>query len=205
MNIMKKGTILTIAAAIQGVAMATFLFPHFIPSGGAASVGVLFNYLLDVPFAITLWTLNASLLLAAMKWLGKSNALWTMYCVTVTSAVINAISPHMERPLSSELLDLTIGSVIFGIGLGILFRLGASSGGMDILALIISKTKGYPPGKTLFWINGSILLLTGVVVDLKIILYALACQFIATRIVDQVHKVQILSRFGSLKKNLSNT
>lgn len=190
MNVVRKGTILGIAASIQGLAMAIFLFPHFIPSGGAASVSVLVNYLLHVPFAITLWVLNASLLLAAVKWLGKENALWTMYCVTVTSFVVNFLNSHLIGTVSFILVDLLIGSILFGIGIGILFRMGASSGGMDILALIISKLKGYTPGKTLFFINGSVLLLTGIVVDLKIILFALACQFIGTRILDIICQVE---------------
>lgn len=190
MNVVRKGTILGIAASIQGLAMAIFLFPHLIPSGGAASVSVLVNYLLHVPFAITLWVLNASLLLAAVKWLGKENALWTMYCVTVTSFVVNFLNSHLIGTVSFIFVDLLIGSILFGIGIGILFRMGASSGGMDILALIISKLKGYTPGKILFFINGSVLLLTGVVVDLKIILFALACQFISTRILDVICQVE---------------
>jgi uncharacterized membrane-anchored protein YitT (DUF2179 family) len=194
MYILKKSIILGIAATLQGVAMATFLFPHFIPSGGAASVGVVINYLFHLPFAITLWILNASLLIAAVKWLGKSSAIWTMYCVTVTSATINFITPLIKQPISNVILDLTMGSLVFGLGIGILFRMGASSGGMDILALILSKTKGLPPGKSLFWINGSLLVLTGVVVDWTIILYAVICQFIGTRILDIIYKLPLKPR-----------
>lgn len=204
MNILIKSIILGIAATIQGVAMATFLFPHFIPSGGAASVGVLLNYIINLPFAITLWVVNASLLLAAVKWLGKSSALWTMYCVSVTSATINFISPFMKNPISNVMIDLTFGSVVFGIGLGILFRMGASSGGMDILALILSKTKGLSPGKALFWINGSLVVLTGIVVDWKIILYALVCQYIGTRVLDQIYKFPIKSRYFEVEKIMNH-
>lgn len=190
MNIVFKGMILGFAASIQGIAMATFLFPHFIPSGGAASVSVLLNYLVHIPFATTLWILNAALLIAAVKWLGKGNAIWTMYCVTITSGIVKFITPYVMVPVSNVILDLTIGSVLFGIGIGLLFRMGASSGGMDILALIISKLNGKPPGKTLFIINGSILLLTGVIVDWKIILYALLCQYIGTRMLDIIYKLE---------------
>ncbi|WP_175989161.1 YitT family protein [Bacillus sp. Marseille-Q1617] len=196
MSFMLKSVILTIASGLQGTAMAVFLFPHFIPSGGAASVSVLLNYLFHIPFSITLWILNAGLLIAAVKWLGKANAMWTMVCVTVTSSTVNYISPHTETPLSNVGLDMVIGAVLFGIGIGILFRMGASSGGMDILALILSKLNGYSPGKTLFVINGSLLVLTGIVIDLKVILYALICQFIGTKILDFIYKIDI--KQGSL-------
>lgn len=198
MNHLLKSVILFIASGIQGTAMAVFLFPHFIPSGGAAGVSVLLNYLLHVPFSITLWVLNAGLLIAAVKWLGKSNALWTLYCVTVTSITVNLISPHMKAPLSNVIPDMGIGAVLFGIGIGILFRMGASSGGMDILALIISKLRDSSPGRTLFFINGSLLLLTGIVVDLKVIVYALICQFIGTKILDIIYKLEFRHRVPML-------
>ncbi|MGR3764024.1 YitT family protein [Rossellomorea sp. NS-SX7] len=191
MNYLLKSVILTIASGIQGAAMAVFLFPHFIPSGGAASASVLLNYLFHIPFSITLWVLNAGLLIAAVKWLGKANAFWTMFCVTVTSVTVNYFSPYMKAPLTNVFLDMMLGAVLFGIGIGILFRMGASSGGMDILALIISKLQGYSPGKTLFVINASLLLLTGIVIDLKVILYALICQFIGTKILDFIYKLEI--------------
>jgi uncharacterized membrane-anchored protein YitT (DUF2179 family) len=122
-----------------------------------------------------------------------------MYCVTVTSGVVNLTSPFIKSTVSFVFFDLLIGSILFGIGIGILFRMGASSGGMDILALIISKLKGYTPGKTLFVINGSLLLLTGIVVDLKIILFAIACQFIGTRILDIICQLELKRNFTSIE------
>ncbi|AND38379.1 MULTISPECIES: YitT family protein [Cytobacillus] len=191
MHVLYKSLILGMAASIQGIAMTFFLFPHFIPSGGAASLAVLFNYLLDTPYSVTLWVLNAGLLLAAAKWLGKSSVIWTLFCVSVTSVTIDSLTPYITEPLNSVLLDLLLGAVVFGAGVGILFRMGASSGGMDILALIISKARGSAPGRTLFYINGSLLLLTGVVVDWKVIVYAVICQMIGTRMIDLIYKVDI--------------
>ncbi|MDM5227200.1 YitT family protein [Cytobacillus sp. NJ13] len=191
MHVLYKSLILGMAASIQGLAMTFFLFPHLIPSGGAASMAVLFNYLLDTPFSVTLWVLNAGLLLAAAKWLGKSSVIWTLFCVSVTSVTIDFLTPYITEPLNPVLLDLLLGAVVFGIGVGILFRMGASSGGMDILALIISKARGSAPGRTLFYINGSLLLLTGVVVDWKVIVYAVICQMIGTRMIDLIYKLDV--------------
>ncbi|MDD9313755.1 YitT family protein [Cytobacillus firmus] len=191
MHVLYKSLILGMAAGIQGIAMTFFLFPHFIPSGGAASLAVLFNYLLDTPYSVTLWVLNAGLLLAAAKWLGKSSVIWTLFCVSVTSVTIDFLTPYITEPLNPVLLDLLLGAAVFGAGVGILFRMGASSGGMDILALIISKARGTAPGRTLFYINGSLLLLTGVVVDWKVIVYAVICQMIGTRMIDLIYKLDL--------------
>ncbi|WP_449537381.1 YitT family protein [Ferdinandcohnia sp. Marseille-Q9671] len=201
MNTISKGLMLGIAASIQGFAMAMFLFPHFIPTGGAASLAVLFNYILNTPFEITLWILNAGLLFAAIKWLGKGTAIWTLYCVTVTSVTVGLISPFITGQITNVVLDLLLGSIIFGVGIGILFRMGASSGGMDILALIISKLRGYSPGKTLFAINGTILLTTGIIVDWKIIIFAVIGQFISTRILDIVCRMSLSNKQKQNQEN----
>ncbi|MBM7649213.1 uncharacterized membrane-anchored protein YitT (DUF2179 family) [Bacillus ectoiniformans] len=177
---------LAIGAVIQGTAMSLFLFPHFISSGGAAGISIILNYLIQVPYAATLWALNAGMIVLAFKWLGKSSAIGTLYCVSITSVTIHFLSPVVTEPISNIFIDLSAGALIFGIGLGILFRLGASSGGMDILALIISKLRGVKPGRTLFYINTSILLLTGIIVDVRTIAYAIACQWIATRVIDLI-------------------
>ncbi|APH04839.1 YitT family protein [Bacillus weihaiensis] len=200
LDISRKVCFLALGATIQGLAMSLFLFPHYIPSGGAASISVLVNHFFAIPFSITLIIVNGSLLLAAVKWLGKENALWTMYCVTITSIIIQVLSPFIQKPFSFILLDLGIGSVLFGLGLGILFRMGASSGGMDILALVMSKISKRSPGKLLFGINGLLLLSTGVLVDMKIILYALGCQFISTRIVDIIYHLQLKQNSRIVKK-----
>lgn len=199
MKVLLKGIVLAVAACIQGCAMSFFLFPHFIPTGGAASVAVLLNFILKVPFELTLWLLNAGLLFVAIKWLGKGSALWTLYCVSITSTTIKMLSPFSTEPFSNVVLDLIIGSLVFGVGIGILFRMGASSGGMDILALLISKIKGYPPGKTLFVINGSILLITGIVVDWKIIIFAIAGQYISTFMLDIICKIKIHHKLSEQK------
>lgn len=188
-----KCILLAIAAIIQGFSMAVFLFPHLIPSGGAASIAVLFHYLWTLPHGATIWIVNTIMLLAAARWLGKANALWTIYCVTITSVTIDLIALHVIGTVSFILVDLAIGSILFGIGVGILFRLGASSGGMDILALIISNLKGTSPGRTLFWINSAILTLTAIVVDWKIILFALACQWISSYVIDFIGRFNVMT------------
>ncbi len=186
---MIKLSVLGLAAILQGMAMTLFLFPHNIPSGGAAGISILLDFLAQVPYGYTLWILNAGLLLLAVKWLGKASALWTIFCVTVTSITIEILSPYFNEPLFPIWIDLVLGACLFGIGVGILFRMGASSGGMDIIALIFSKIKGYPPGKVLFVINGSILLLTGIIIDWKVIVYAIVCQWLATRMLDFIYRL----------------
>jgi uncharacterized membrane-anchored protein YitT (DUF2179 family) len=176
----------SIGAFLQGLAMAVFLFPHAIPSGGVAGIAILNDYFFHIPLALTLWIINFGLLLIAVKKLGKQTALWTIYCVAVTSVTVDWLTSLIQNPVNNILFDVIYGSLIFGIGVGILFRYGASSGGMDILALIIAKWTGKKPGTILFWINSIVLLLTAMTIGYEIILFAVMAQWISTKIIDYV-------------------
>lgn len=180
----------TIGAFLQGLAMAVFLFPHAVPSGGVAGLAILNDYFFQVPLGLTLWIINFGLLLLAVKKLGKQTALWTIYCVAVTSVTVDWLASLIQNPVNHILFDVIYGALIFGIGVGILFRYGASSGGMDILALIIAKWTGKKPGIILFWINSIVLLFTALTVGASIILFAVICQWISTKIIDYVRTAQ---------------
>ncbi|MQR97363.1 YitT family protein [Fictibacillus phosphorivorans] len=181
---------LTFGALLQGLAMAVFLFPHHIPSGGVAGIAILNDYFFDVSLGLTLWTMNFGLLLLAINKLGKQTALWTIYCVAVTSIVVGWMS-HVTSPLNGTLIDVIYGAIIFGTGVGILFRFGASSGGMDIVALILANWTGKKPGSILFLINSFILLGTSLTLGLEIIIFAFICQWISTRLIDFVRTVSL--------------
>jgi uncharacterized membrane-anchored protein YitT (DUF2179 family) len=183
---LQKAVWFTIGAFLQGVAMAIFLFPHFIPSGGVAGIAILNEHFFKIPLALTLWVINFGLLLLAVKKLGKSTALWTIYCVAVTSVTVDWLTSFIQTPVNIIGLDVFYGAIIFGTGVGILFRFGASSGGMDIVALILANWTGKKPGSILFWINSFVLLLTALTVGYQVIVFALICQWVSTRIIDFV-------------------
>lgn len=179
-----KGLFWTAGAGIQAAAMSIFLFPHAISSGGAAGISIMMNHLFHTPYAASIWGVNAIMIVLAIRWLGIRTAVGTLYCVSIAAAVIHWLTPYFEEPPGTIWTDLPAGAVLFGIGLGLLFKYGASSGGMDIAALILSKWRNWPPGRSLFYINTAILITTGLVVDVKTILYAIICQWIASQVID---------------------
>lgn len=181
----------TAGACLQAAAMSIFLFPHAISSGGAAGISIMMNHLFHTPYAASIWGINAMMIVLAFKWLGLKTAAGTMYCVTIAAMVIDFLTPFFPFPLGRIWTDLPAGALFFGIGLGILFKSGASSGGMDIAALILSKWRNWPPGRSLFYINTTILIATGLVVDIKTILYAIVCQWIASRVIDFIQSFPV--------------
>lgn len=192
-NTIWKYTLLLLGAIFQGLAMSLFLFPHSIPSGGAAGIAILLNHFIHWPLGFSLWMANIVFLVFALKYFGYTWTVRTIISVATTSTTVSLVSSQV-LPLGNMnlFLDIICGSILFGIGVGILIRVGASSGGMVIPALMIANFKGWSPGRVMMGINFFIFLLTSVVIDFKIVIYAIICQFISTNIIDFIYNFKFV-------------
>lgn len=182
--LIKYGLVLA-GGAIQGFGMGLFLFPHYIPSGGAGGITVLLNYWFNMSMGTALWIVNFSLLFVGVKILGKRFALWTIVAITMTSISVDFFE-HFHIVNRSLVYDLIFGSVFLGTGIGMLMRQGVSNGGIGVVALIISTKRNILPGRPLFWINICIFFFAALIIDWNIILLALVSQWISTKVVNLV-------------------
>ncbi|HHY74830.1 MAG TPA: YitT family protein [Bacillus bacterium] len=180
-----------IGAVFQGAGMSLFLFPHNIPSGGAAGLAILMNYFFRTPLGFGLWIVNFIFLTVALKYFGYSWTMRTMLAVTITSVTVSILTSFVALPHIHILVDLLIGSFIFGTGVGLLIRNGASSGGMVIPALMISHSYHIRPGRVMFFINISIFLLTSIVINWKIVIFAVLCQWVSTKVIDFINELEL--------------
>ncbi|MFJ5714743.1 YitT family protein [Neobacillus sp. NPDC093127] len=191
---MKKKLIIYVCllfgASLQGIAMSLFLFPHSIPSGGAAGIAILINHWFHLSLGFSLWLANIVFLLFALKYFGYTWTIRTIISVATTSTIVSILTSQFVHPHVHILVDLAAGSLFFGIGVGLLIRAGASSGGMVIPALMIASYKKWSPGKVMMGINLFIFLLTAFVIDYKIVIYAIICQFFSTNIIDFIYTLK---------------
>ncbi|MCH6264143.1 MULTISPECIES: YitT family protein [Neobacillus] len=181
---------LLFGATLQGLSMSLFLFPHSIPSGGAAGLAILMNYWFGLSLGFSLWLANIVFLLFALKYFGYTWTFRTILSVATTSTVVSVITTQIPHHHVHMVFDMVCGSIFFGIGVGLLIRAGASSGGMVIPALMIATYKNWSPGKVMMGINMMIFLLTGLVIDYKIVVYAIVCQFFSTNIIDFIYELR---------------
>ncbi|WP_420490393.1 YitT family protein [Neobacillus niacini] len=178
--------------------MSVFLFPHSIPSGGGAGLAILINHFFHLSLGFSLWLANAVFLLFALPYFGFTWTFRTIISVAITAMTVGYITSHYPHPHINIFICIVAGSIIFGFGVGLLIRAGASSGGMVIPSLMIANYKQWTPGKVMMGINLIIFLLTAVVIDINIVLYAIICQFFSTNIIDYIydlklHRIRILT------------
>jgi uncharacterized membrane-anchored protein YitT (DUF2179 family) len=182
---------LLFGAFLQGMSMSLFLFPHSIPSGGAAGLALLLNHWFHLSLGFSLWLANIVFLFFALNYFGYTWTLRTIISVATTSMTITLLTSQITLPHVHIFLDILGGSIFFGIGVGTLIRAGASSGGMVIPALMIASYKKWSPGKVMMGINLLIFSLTALIIDYKIVIYAVICQFLSTNIIDYIYELKL--------------
>lgn len=200
----QKNIHILVGSLIQGLAMGMFLFPHSIPAGGCAGLAVLLNYGFQLPVSIGLWTTNILFLLFAVHYLGRVSAIGTIMVITITAVSVNFYEVYLHSPFANVWMDLVAGSILLGIGISVLLRERFTNGGIGFVALAIERRHKMNPGSALFWINTIIFLITAVVIDWSIIVLALLCQWISTRIVRAVYSPSVLLKrpfyFGAWRR-----
>ncbi|MBR0426362.1 MAG: YitT family protein [Clostridia bacterium] len=143
----RKKLLITTACILGGNAIlaflvAAFIIPHNILMGGTTGIGIVLNHLfpmLDVSVLILI--LNVLLLLAGWLILGRKFAMTTVASSFLYPAFLALFQriPGIDRLTGNALLAAIFAGVLMGIALGLVMRVGSSTGGMDIVALILAK------------------------------------------------------------------
>ena len=162
----KSYSIITIGLAIFALAWTAFLIPHRITGSGVSGIGAIVYYATEIPVGYTYFVINIALLLVAIKILGASFGIKTVFGVSVAALLLSVLQSVIHLPVvEDKFLSTLIGGGLGGVGLGIIFTQGGSTGGTDIIAMIVNKYRNISPGRVIlicdiFIIGSSFLVLT---------------------------------------------
>ncbi len=170
---------------IVAVAFNLFLIPHEILSSGLTGVSMIFGILTPINTGIANFLLNLPLLVIGYIKLGRKFILHTILSVTVISIGLYMI-PIMKLA-NDIILSSIFGGVVAGIGIGIIFRCSGSSGGFDVIGMLISRKKDFPIGTMLTFMNAVIILISGFLFNWDSALYTMVSIFVTGKVVDSVY------------------
>jgi len=184
----KSYLILTIAVGISSLGWAGFLIPSNIIGGGITGLSSTFYFLWGWDVGITSLIINIFLILLAIKILGLSYGVKTIYCTVVFSLLLSFLTQHFKAPIVSDVFIATlIGAALGGVGTAILFINGGSTGGNEIIAMIINKYKNISLGKVLLTIDVFIISTSYIVFhDIEKVVYGLITMAIFSYCIDMV-------------------
>lgn len=172
-----------IGAAIIAVGFNVFLLPNEVASGGVSGISTILKGVFGWNPGIVQYAFNIPLFITGVIFLGKQFGARSLVG-TLTLPLFVLLTASWEPATLNPLLGALFGGISVGVGLGIVFRGRASTGGTDLAAQIITKYSGLTLGTSVMLIDGLIVLSAALVFDIEKGLYALIGLFVTTKTID---------------------
>ncbi len=190
---------ITVGSFIMAVGYVFFITPHKIVPGGVYGLGIIVHFLSKgsslwpegFPIGVFNLLVNIPLTYIGIKMLGPRFGVKTIYGFVSSSIFMDGITYMREvgdAPLVQDvLLSCIFGGVLTGIGLGLIFKSKATSGGSDIMAMIFTKYTRIPIGQMLIWVDTAIVFVAlAAFKDWQIPLYSILAIYVTGRAVDLI-------------------
>lgn len=160
--------IITFGMLIYAFAATGFLVPHKIVGGGATGISTVLFYLFGIPVGVGYFLVNIILLIIAMKVLGPKFGVKTIFAIAVGSLFLGVMQPLMpvDGILPDEkFMSTIIAAMLTGIGIGLSITVGGSTGGTDIIAMLVTKYHNVSPGRVLMVADFCVIAMTLLIYD----------------------------------------
>lgn len=156
MSEFKSYAVITLGILMYTFAVSAFFIPAGIVSGGVSGLGTLLYYLSDnaIPVGATYFVINAVLIAISLKILGSKFGIKTIFAMIVGSASLMLFQKLIPDPiLDDKFLSAILGGILCGVGIGMAITQGGSTGGTDIVAMMINKYRNIGPGKLIMYMD----------------------------------------------------
>ena len=188
LHLLHKYLTIAIGTVLYAVGFQFFLYPNNITSGGVVGTAMIINQLTGFPVGVMTILLNVPLFIVAWRHFGLDFLIGSLVGMGLSSVLVDVFAGIGIIATHDPMLAAVIGGVIKGAGLGIIYYVGASTGGIDIVVKILRRR--------LASVNfGTIMLLldTGIIAAYAMVLgryesamYSLICMYVTTKVVDLV-------------------
>lgn len=145
---LKAYVIITAGLFVMALGWTAFLIPNEILGGGVSGIATLIFWSTGLSVGVSVLSINAVLLVFALRILGKGFGVRTVYSIVVLSGFFALLQYYIREPfVTDKFLASIVGAGMAGSAMGIIFTQGSSTGGTDIVALIVNKYRNVSPGR----------------------------------------------------------
>lgn len=186
---MGRIVIVILGSLTVAVAYNLFLIPNHILSSGLSGIAIMLGIITPLNTGLLNLLLNLPLLILGVLKLGKQ-----FIFLTILSVVMLSIGLYIVpiKEISTEpLLSSLFGGVLTGIGVGFIFRASGSSGGFDIIAMLLAKKKDFPLGTLISIMNAVVVIISGFVFTWDAALYTLVTIYATGKVIDTIYTKHI--------------
>lgn len=189
---LKRILIVLLGAIFNALSLNLFLIEANVYASGFTGIAQLLTSILTdfagipgVSTGLILFILNIPVAILGWMKVGKGFTVYSAISVAFTTLFLEVIP--VQQLSGDIILNAVFGGVLGGVGVGITLKWGASTGGLDIIAMILSRMKDRPIGIYFLMINGVIIALAGFLYEPENALYTLLTLYVTTRVIDAIH------------------
>ena len=176
---------ITVGCVLAAMAYPMFLVPNSIAPGGLTGIATILNYLFGTPVGTISLLLNIPLFLIGYRSMGRVFAFRSLVATILFSLLIDWLP--LRAVTNDMLLGSLFGGVLMGLGLGLILRGGATTGGSDMVARMVhARFQHITVGAFLFFIDFCVVLAAGFFIRVEYALYAFISIFAGSRVIDMV-------------------
>lgn len=200
MKTVKEYIMIFVGCLITAISLNGLLIPNKIAAGGVSGFATVLFYLIQIPVSVTLILVNIPLFIAGVIYLGRKFGVRTLVG-TLFLALLVAFTEGLAPFTSDPLLAAIYGGVLSGLGLGIVFRAKATTGGTDLAAQLLHKFVGLTIGQGLLGIDFLVIALAGFAFGAELAMYALIAVFATGKVIDLVQQGLRVSKMAYIISN----
>ncbi len=182
-----------LGSAIMGFGINYFNIANNLAEGGVTGIAILLKLSFDLDPGLTSLLINIPLLLLGWKVLGRTTLVYTVYGTLCVSFFLWLFGRY-RLPLDDILLASLFAGAFVGIGLGIIFRFGGTTGGVDIIARICHKYFGWRIGRTILMADMLVIAVSLIHLTVQQAMYTVVAVFVGARVIDVVQDAAYSAR-----------
>ena len=181
-SVFYKLIVLAFGALLMAISTDMFYVPSNLLNGGMSGFGMLIYYTVGVPIGIATLACNIPIFIYAFFKMSRQYVAYTAYTIVVFSFLTDYLHNLPPSGLHDILLNCIVGGVLGGIGNALIFRMGSSSGGGDIICTMVNRKFAIPMATTGFLINLVVLILGSFVTGLEPVIYTAIAFFVSAKV-----------------------
>jgi len=182
-------SLVILGSVIMAIGYSLFLLPHHFVPGGVSGIAMIVNYFTRLPLGVLIMVLNIPVFIIGFKIMGRKYALRSLLGMVISSMLIDFFSQvvSLKSATDDPILAAIYGGFMLGVGLGLVFRGRASTGGSDILGQILNRWTGMSVGIGIMLIDFFIISASGLAFrQLEAPLYGYIVLFISSKVIDMI-------------------
>lgn len=186
-EIMRKLFFIVLGNFLCSIAINVFFIPNGLLSGGMSGIGIILQYIADIPAGISVFVLNLPIFLLGYKMLDKKFLVYAFISTFILSSTLVLTKEFSQFFMIEDIfLGAIFGAIFNGVGMGLMFKNGTCQGGFDVIAAILKKKFNINIGTGLMAVNTVVISSSSLLFGYRRAMYTLIAMYIGYNILDKV-------------------